>query len=75
MVTKSEEQPRATPTYDIGLTCDLLDESFYVPIVIAPTNPSCSTTTSTSSSSVDHTCDTTLVVENKNLKEATPGGL
>ena len=69
MVTKSEEQPRAILTFDIGITCDIVDESFYVPIIIAPTNPSCSTSTSTSSSSVDHTCDTTLVVENKNLKE------
>ena len=32
---------------DMGLTCDILDESFYNPIVVAPTNPSCSTTTFT----------------------------
>ena len=33
---------------DVGLACDILDESFYKLIVVAPTNPSCSTTTSTS---------------------------
>ena len=35
-------------TCDVGLTCDIIDESFYKPIVVDPTNPSCSTTTSTS---------------------------
>ena len=39
-------------TCDVGLTCDIIDESFYKPIIVAPTNPSCSTSTSTSSSSV-----------------------
>ena len=38
-------------------------------LLLPCTNPPCSTTTSTSSSSVDHTCDSTLVVENKNIKE------
>jgi hypothetical protein len=33
---------------NVGLTCDILDKSFYKPIVVASTNPSCSTTTSTS---------------------------
>ena len=35
-------------TCDVGLTCDILDESFYKPIIVAPTNHSCSTSTSTS---------------------------
>ena len=39
------------------------------PIIVAPTNPSCSTSTSTSSSSDDLTCDASLVVENENLKK------
>ena len=30
-------------TCDAGLTCDILDELFYKPIVVALTNPSCST--------------------------------
>ena len=46
-------------TCDVGLTCDILDESFYKPIVVTPTNPSCSATTSTSSTSDGFTCDTT----------------
>jgi hypothetical protein len=26
-------------TYDKGLTCDIIDELFYKPIIVAPTNP------------------------------------
>jgi ERCC4-related helicase len=33
---------------DVRLTCDILNKSFYKPIVVPPTNPSCSTSTSTS---------------------------
>jgi hypothetical protein len=53
----------------VGLICDILDESFYKPIVIAPNNPSCSTTTSTSPLSGSFTCDALLMVENKTLKK------
>jgi hypothetical protein len=52
----------------VGLTCDILDES-YKPIVVAPTNPSCSTTTSTSSTSDGFTCDVSLMVKNETLKK------
>ena len=48
---------------DVGLTCDILDESFYKPIVVAPANPSCSTITSTSPLSDGLTCDASLMVE------------
>ena len=54
---------------DMGLTCDIIDESFYKPIIVAPTNPSCSTTTSTSSTSDGFTCDASLMVENETLKK------
>jgi hypothetical protein len=54
---------------DVGLTCDILDESFYKPIVVAPTNPSYSTSTSTSPLSDGFTCDASLMVENKTLKK------
>jgi Fe-S-cluster formation regulator IscX/YfhJ len=50
-------------TCDKSLTCDIIDESFYKPIVIAPTNPYCSTSTSTSSSSDGFTCDASLMVD------------
>jgi hypothetical protein len=53
-------------TCDIGLTCDIIDESFYKPIVIAPF---CSTSTSTSSNSDGFTYDVSLMVENETLKE------
>jgi hypothetical protein len=55
-------------TCDKGLTCDIIDESFYKPIIIASTNPSCSTSTSTSSSSDSFTCDASLMVDNETLK-------
>ena len=54
---------------DVGLTCDIIDESFYKPIVVAPTNPSGSTTTSTSPLSDGFTCDALLMVENETLKK------
>jgi hypothetical protein len=56
-------------TCDKGLTCDIIDESFYKPIIVATTNPSCSTSTSTSSSSDGFTCDALLMVENETLKK------
>ena len=56
-------------TCDVGLTCDIIDESFYKSIIVAPTNPSCSTTTSTSPLSDGFTCDISLMVENETLKK------
>jgi hypothetical protein len=47
-------------TCDIGLTCDLIDDS----IIIQSTDPFYSTYTSTSTTS-----DASLVVENENLKK------
>ena len=43
---KKEEakKERVIATCDVGLTCDLIDESFHEPIIVAPTNTSCSTT-------------------------------
>jgi DNA repair exonuclease SbcCD ATPase subunit len=52
-----------------GLTYDIIDESFYKPIIVASTNPSCSTSTSTSSSSDGFICDALLMVENETLKK------
>jgi hypothetical protein len=54
---------------DVGLTCDLIDESSYSPIIVAPTNPSCSTFTSTLSASDGFTCDASLIVENETFKK------
>jgi hypothetical protein len=53
----------------VGLTCDILDESFYKPIIVTPTNPSCSTTPFASPLSDGFTCDASLMVENENLKK------
>ena len=52
-------------TCNIGLTCDILSE----PIVVASTNHSCSTSTTSSSSGDGFTCETTLKVENEILKK------
>ena len=51
------------------LTCDIINESFYKPTVVGPTNPSYSTTTSTSPLSDGFTCDASLMVENETLKK------
>ena len=55
--TLVEQNEKIIITCDVGLTCDIIDEAFYKPIVVAPTNPSYSTSTSTSSSSDGFTCD------------------
>jgi hypothetical protein len=54
---------------DVGLICDIIDKYFYKPIVVALTNPSCSTSTISSSSSEGFTCDASLKVENETLKK------
>jgi hypothetical protein len=56
-------------TCEKGLTCDMIDESFYKPIFVAPTNLSYSTFTSSSSSNDGFTCDASLMVENETLKK------
>jgi hypothetical protein len=56
-------------TCDKGLTYDIINKLFYKPIIVAFTNPSCSTSTFTSSSSDGFTCDASLMVENERLKE------
>ena len=58
---------------DVGLTCDILDESFYKPIVVAPTNSSCSTFTFTSPLSDGFTCDASLMAENETLMKEVNG--
>jgi predicted nuclease with TOPRIM domain len=59
---KEAKMEQVIVTCDIGLTCNLIDESSYGPIIIALTNPSCSTSTSTSSTSDSFTCDVSLMV-------------
>jgi hypothetical protein len=56
-------------TCDVGSTCDLLKESFFEPIIVARANPSCSTSTSTSSTSDVFTYDAILIVENETFKK------
>jgi hypothetical protein len=67
-----QDKERVIVSCDVGITCDLIDESFYEPIVIAPTNPSYSssttTTISTSNTSDGFTYDASLMVENETLK-------
>ena len=64
-----QNEKKHVETCDVGLTCDIIDESFYKFIIVAPTNPSCSTSTFTSSSSDGFTCDVSLMVENETLKK------
>ncbi|CAA0829170.1 Unknown protein [Striga hermonthica] len=58
---------------DVGVTCDILDEKFFEPIIVTPTNASSSSTTSTSTNSATtssdgFSCDASLMVENEALK-------
>ena len=64
-----QKEKKHVETCDVGLTCDIIDESLSMPIIAPSTNPSCSTSTSTSSSSDSLTCDASLMVENENLKK------
>ena len=64
-----QNEKKHVETCDVGLTCVIIDESLSMSTIVAPTNPSCSTFTSTSSSSDGFTCDASLMVENENLKK------
>jgi hypothetical protein len=64
-----ETKKEAIVTCDKGSTCDLINESFFEPIIVASTNSSCSTSISTSSTSDGFTCDASLMVENETLKD------
>ena len=66
---KQAKKVEVIVTCDKGYTCDLINDSFFEPIIIASTNSSCSTSTSTSSTSDGFTCDATLINENETLKE------
>jgi DNA repair exonuclease SbcCD ATPase subunit len=57
-------------TCEKGLTCDIIDESFYKPIVVAPANLSCSSSSTTTLPMSDgFTYDASLIVENETLKK------
>jgi hypothetical protein len=66
---KETQMEQVIVTYDVELTCDLIDESSYSSIIVSLTNPSCSTFTSISSTSDGFTCDASLMVENETLKK------
>jgi hypothetical protein len=73
LVLEQLESKKDVITCDVGLTCDIINESFYEPIVISNANLSCSssstTTHSTSTSTDGFTCDASLMVENETLKK------
>jgi hypothetical protein len=72
LLLEQHESEKVVVSCDVGLSCDILDESFYQPIIMSNANPSCSssstTTNSTSTSSDGLTCDASLMVENETLK-------
>jgi hypothetical protein len=54
---------------NVGITCDILDEISYTPIVMPSSIPSTSTSThSISTTSDEFTCDASLMVKNETLK-------
>ena len=66
---EEDKKEQVIVSCDVGLTCDIVDEFLYKSIVVAPTNTSYSTSTSTSPLSDGLTCDTSLMVENETLKK------
>ena len=40
---KEQNKKKHVETCNVGLTYDIIDESLSMPIIVAPTNPSCST--------------------------------
>ena len=68
-----QDKERVIVSCDVSVTCDIIEESFYEPTVVAPTNPSCispstTATTPTSTTSDGFTCDASLMIENETLK-------
>jgi hypothetical protein len=61
---KEAKEEQVIVTCDIGLTCDIIDDSLFV----GPTNASCSSSSSTTTNSTSTTSDSSLVVENETLK-------
>ena len=53
----NENKEKVIVSCDVGTTCDIIDESFYEPIVISPTNPSCSSSSTTTTTSTSTTSD------------------
>jgi len=64
-----QDKKEVVLTCDVGSTYDLINESFNEPIIVAPTNPSCSTFISTSPLSDGFTYDAALMVKNEILKK------
>jgi hypothetical protein len=73
LLLEQQAKKEVVVSCDIGVTCDIIDESSYEPIIMSKANPSCSslstTTNSTSTTSDGFTCDASLMVENKTLKK------
>jgi hypothetical protein len=57
---KEAKEEQVIVTCDIGLTCDIIDDSLF----FGPTNASCSSSSSTTTNSISTTSDLSLVVEN-----------
>jgi hypothetical protein len=72
LLLEQQAKKEVVVSCDIGVTCDIIDESSYEPIITSNANPSCSssstTTDSTSSTSDGFTCDASLMDENETLK-------
>jgi hypothetical protein len=72
LLLEQQAKKEVVVSCNIGITCDIIDESSYEPIIMSNANPSCSssstTTDSTSSTSDGFTRDASLMVENKTLK-------
>jgi hypothetical protein len=66
-----QDKKEVVVSCDVGSTCDLLNESFFEPIIVAPTNSSYSTSTSTSPLSDGFTCHAAPLTLKKEVNELT----
>jgi hypothetical protein len=63
-VMKEAKEEQVIITCDVGLICNIIDDSLFVD----PTNASCSSSSSATTNSISTTSDSSLVVENETLK-------
>jgi hypothetical protein len=61
---KEAKEEKVIVTCNIGLTCDIIDDSLFV----SPTNASCSSSSSTTTNSIYTTSDSSYVIENETLR-------
>ena len=66
LLSKSNDH-KVVSSCNVGISCDILDEAFFEPIIVSSANPSCSSSSITTNS-ISTSSDSSLLVENETLK-------